>query len=105
MTRSGDQGLDDAASAPNDTSSTAPMSQTSPQSYSVSAELANQTLAALLRKWLPGQSWAQVRKLVAGRRVKINGELWLDDARRLKEGDVVDVLERGQRQVQVLDTI
>src|SRR6266852_5987211 len=76
-----------------------------PNAFAVTAEQANQTLAALLRQWLPGQSWSQVRKLVAGRRVKLNGELWLDDARRLKEGDVVDVLEGGQRQVQLLDTI
>ncbi|HWY86139.1 MAG TPA: RluA family pseudouridine synthase, partial [Gemmataceae bacterium] len=81
------------------------MSQTSTQSFTVAAELANQTLAALLRKWLPGQSWSQVRKLVSGRRVRINNELWLDDARRLKEGDVVHILQRAERQVELLDTI
>ena len=43
--------------------------------------------AALLRRWLPGQTWTQVRKLVAPRLVQINGELCLDPARRLKEGD------------------
>jgi 23S rRNA pseudouridine1911/1915/1917 synthase len=75
------------------------------QHFFVSADLANQTLAALLRKWLPRQSWTQVRKLVAARRVKINGDLWLDDARRLMEGDVVDVLEHSERRVQLLDTI
>ena len=51
--------------------------------FTVIAEQADQTLAALLRHWLPGQSWSQVRKLVAGRRVKLNGELWLDDKVRL----------------------
>jgi 23S rRNA pseudouridine1911/1915/1917 synthase len=71
----------------------------------VTAEQANQTLAALLRKWLPGQSWSQVRKLVAGRRIKINGELWLDDARRLRAGDVVELLARSERLVPLLDTI
>ncbi len=44
-------------------------------------------------------------KLVAGRRVKVNGELWLDDARRLKEGDVVVISERGERQAPVLDAV
>jgi 23S rRNA pseudouridine1911/1915/1917 synthase len=81
------------------------MSQTPPQTFSVTAELASQTLAALLRKWLPGQSWSQVRKLVAGRRVKINGELWVDDARRLREGDIVEILKHAERPVQLLDTI
>jgi 23S rRNA pseudouridine1911/1915/1917 synthase len=65
--------------------------------FTVVSEQANQTLAALLRVWLPGQSWSQVRKLVAGRRVKLNGELWLDDARRLKEGDRVEVLGRPEK--------
>jgi 23S rRNA pseudouridine1911/1915/1917 synthase len=81
------------------------MNPATSQSFTVSADLAQQTLAALLRKWLPGQSWSQVRKVVAGRRVKINGELWLDDARRLKEGDVVDILQRGERLAPLLDTI
>jgi 23S rRNA pseudouridine1911/1915/1917 synthase len=75
------------------------------QEFTVTAESANQTLAALLRSWLPGQTWSQVRKLVATRRVKINGELWLDDARRLKEGDTVVVLERGERQAPALDAV
>jgi 23S rRNA pseudouridine1911/1915/1917 synthase len=75
------------------------------QHFVVTAEQTGQTVAALLRRWLPGLSWAQARKLVAGRRVKVNGELWLDDARRLKEGDAVDVLEHGLQPVRLLDTI
>jgi 23S rRNA pseudouridine1911/1915/1917 synthase len=73
--------------------------------YTVTAEQAHQTLAALLRQWLPGQSWSQVRKLVAARRVKLNGGLWLDDARRLKEGDRVEVLARAEKQPDLLDRI
>jgi 23S rRNA pseudouridine1911/1915/1917 synthase len=65
-------------------------------SFTVESDQANLTLAALLRRWLPGQSWSQVRKLVAARRVRINSEVWLDDARRLKEADVVDVLPRPE---------
>lgn len=64
-------------------------------SFTVDAEHVQQTLAALLRVWLPGQSWSQVRKLVDARRVFLNGELWLDSARRLKEGDRVEVLEHS----------
>ena len=52
------------------------------------------TVAALLRAHLPGQSWNQVRKLIAARQVQINGEFCLDPARRLKEGDTVEVLPR-----------
>src|SRR5262245_6776689 len=62
--------------------------------FSVPPEHAGLTLAALLRRHLPGQSWAQVRRLVETRRAKVNGELWLDPARRLKEGDAVELLAR-----------
>jgi 23S rRNA pseudouridine1911/1915/1917 synthase len=68
------------------------MSEPRAQSFPVSADLAQKTLAAALRQWLPGQSWTQVRQLVTGRRVSIDGECWLDPARRLREGQVVAVL-------------
>jgi len=42
-----------------------------------------------------------VRKLIESRRVKINGEVWLDDARRLKDGDTVEVLARSAESPQV----
>jgi 23S rRNA pseudouridine1911/1915/1917 synthase len=67
------------------------MADLSPQTFHVEAAQAGQTLAALLRHWQPGQSWSQVRQLVVGRRVRVNGELWLDPARRLKENDIVEV--------------
>jgi 23S rRNA pseudouridine1911/1915/1917 synthase len=35
-----------------------------------------------------------VRRLVQTRQVRLNGEVWLDPARRLKEGDVVELLGR-----------
>ena len=77
----------------------------SSQKFIVTAEQAQQTLAALLRHWLPGQTWSQVRKLIAAQRVRINGEVWLDDVRRLKEGDEVEVLARAATLPQLLDSI
>jgi 23S rRNA pseudouridine1911/1915/1917 synthase len=68
------------------------MSAVSP--FSVPADLAGQTLTALLRASLPGQSWTQIRRLIATRHAKINGELCLDPARRLKEGETVELLAR-----------
>jgi 23S rRNA pseudouridine1911/1915/1917 synthase len=62
------------------------------QAFPVTAEHAGQTLAAALRRWLPGQSWSQVRQCTAGRRVLIDGALCLDAARRLREGQMVEVL-------------
>src|SRR5688572_25255212 len=60
-------------------------------SFAVPIELAGQTLAAILRKRLPDQTWSQVRNLVSARRVQIDDALCLDPARRLKEGEVLEV--------------
>lgn len=62
----------------------------------ITAAQAGLTLAAYLRRRLRGQSWRQVRALVAARRVRIDGELCLDDARRLREGVKVEVLAQSQ---------
>jgi 23S rRNA pseudouridine1911/1915/1917 synthase len=59
---------------------------------SVTAEHAEKTLAALLRPLLPGRSWNQVRRLIKTRHVQINGELCLDPARRVHEGETVELL-------------
>jgi 23S rRNA pseudouridine1911/1915/1917 synthase len=62
--------------------------------FPIAAFQAGVTLAAVLRSRLPGQSWKQVRQLIGARHAKVNGELCLDPARRLKEGDRVELLER-----------
>jgi 23S rRNA pseudouridine1911/1915/1917 synthase len=62
--------------------------------FTLSAEQAGLTLAAALRQRLPGQSWSQVRRLIETRRARVNGELCLDPARRLKEGEIVELLAR-----------
>ncbi|MCS7047193.1 MAG: RluA family pseudouridine synthase [Gemmataceae bacterium] len=75
------------------------------QTFEVTVEQAGRTLAALLRQWLVGLSWSQVRKLIAGRRVKLNGELWLDDARRLKAGDTVEIRPHPAPRPRLIDNI
>jgi 23S rRNA pseudouridine1911/1915/1917 synthase len=60
----------------------------------VTSEEAGCTLAALLRKRLPGQSWNEVRRVIQVRRVRLNGELCLDPARRVKEGQTLELLDR-----------
>ncbi len=62
--------------------------------FPVSAAEANATVTAVLRRKLVGLSWNQVRSLIAARRVKVLGELCLDPARRVKEGDLVELLAR-----------
>jgi 23S rRNA pseudouridine1911/1915/1917 synthase len=62
--------------------------------FPVTSEHAEKTLAALLRARLPGQTWSEVRRLIETRRVKINGDLCLDPARRVHEGEIVEILPR-----------
>jgi 23S rRNA pseudouridine1911/1915/1917 synthase len=52
----------------------------------------NQTVAAVLRQWLPGQSWGAIRRLMKGRQVMVSGNLCVDAGRRLKLHDVVKIL-------------
>ena len=67
------------------------MSPGSFQNYHVSAVEDQQTLTAALRLFLVGQSWGEVQHLVRKRHVQVNGNLCLDEARRLATGDVVKV--------------
>lgn len=62
------------------------------QLFRVLPKQVNLSLGTALREWLPGQSWSQVRKLLAGRRVMVSGNLCLDAGRRLTLRDVVKVL-------------
>src|SRR6266478_5266392 len=60
----------------------------------ISSEQAGGTLAAILRAGLPGHSWTQVRRLIETHRIRIDGDLCLDPARRLREGQIVESLDR-----------
>jgi 23S rRNA pseudouridine1911/1915/1917 synthase len=64
------------------------------QSFPIGPEEAGTTLACAVRRRLPGCSWSDVRRLIETRRAKINGELCLDPARRVHEGEVIEVLPR-----------
>lgn len=60
----------------------------------ITPELVGATLAAVLRKHFPEHSWKVVRQLVAARRVRVNADLCLDPARRLKAGDNIELLDQ-----------
>ena len=63
--------------------------------FSIPVHLSGQTVAGIVRQLGGNLSWAQARQLIASRRVRVNGGLCLDDARRLKEGEVVEVLSES----------
>ncbi|HUY92163.1 MAG TPA: RluA family pseudouridine synthase [Pirellulales bacterium] len=69
------------------------MSRVSPQTLHVASEESQRTLASLLRQRLEGMAWSEVRKLIRGRHVQINGNLCMDAGRRLKPGEVIKLLE------------
>jgi 23S rRNA pseudouridine1911/1915/1917 synthase len=62
--------------------------------FPITGDLVGQTLSAILRTRLPGRSWGEVRRLIETRHVRIDGELCLDPARRMREGCVVELLSR-----------
>ncbi|MCY2969021.1 MAG: RluA family pseudouridine synthase [Planctomycetota bacterium] len=68
------------------------MSAPTAQIFHVPPELAGQTITSALRHWLAGQSWSDVRGLLRARHIQINGNLCLDEGRRLKEAEVVKIL-------------
>jgi 23S rRNA pseudouridine1911/1915/1917 synthase len=61
------------------------------RNYHITDREAGQPLTAVLRQFLPGHSWSQVKRLVHARHVQINGNLCTDEARRLKSGEVLKV--------------
>jgi 23S rRNA pseudouridine1911/1915/1917 synthase len=61
------------------------------QNYHATSEHAGLALLAALRRFRPEDSWSAVRRLVYHRHIEINGNLCVDEGRRLKEGDVVKV--------------
>jgi 23S rRNA pseudouridine1911/1915/1917 synthase len=67
---------------------------TSFEPTAIPTEQAGLTLAAWLRRRLPELTWNQVRRLIEIRRIRIDGEVCLDPARRLREGVRVELLAR-----------
>src|SRR5688572_27369512 len=64
---------------------------------SIPAELDNAALGSALKRLLPQLSWTQIKTLIERRHVEVNGTLTLEEGRRVKAGDVVDVYERPRR--------
>jgi 23S rRNA pseudouridine1911/1915/1917 synthase len=62
--------------------------------FTVPPELAGQTLAGAIKKSQGDLSWSEIRKLIAGRRVTLNGRLCLEDLRRVRPGETVVISGR-----------
>jgi 23S rRNA pseudouridine1911/1915/1917 synthase len=69
------------------------MKQAPGKVHHVTAAERGRTLAAFLREKLDGASWGRVQKMVRARQVMIHGNICTVVARRLKDGEVVKVLD------------
>lgn len=58
----------------------------------ISADQKGQTVGVVLRHWPENQSWSSVRRLLATRRVMIDGNLCEDVGRRMRPGEVLKLL-------------
>ncbi len=63
-------------------------------SIRIAQEQAGHTLAAVVRAQLRDLSWNQVKRLIEGRRAQVNSELCMDPARRLRQGETVEVFAK-----------
>ena len=61
----------------------------------VADEDAPSVLVAALRHWHPDLSWSKVRQLLRSRRITVNDVMSIDESRKLRPGDRVDVFEQS----------
>lgn len=64
------------------------------QTFHLAADAKEATLVSALRNLLPDRSWSQVKALFRQRRVQVNGNLCLDESRRVKAGDVIRISDQ-----------
>lgn len=63
----------------------------SPNTFHVTGE---GTCAHALRTFLPDHSWSQIKALIRQRRVQVNGNLCVDEGRKVKAGDVIRISDQ-----------
>ncbi len=72
------------------------MKKSGKRQHHVTEEQAGETIAAVLKQWQSAISWTQARRLLTSRRVSINGTVCVDVGRRVKQGDVLHLLEHSK---------
>lgn len=77
----------------------------SSETITITKEHAGFTLAKWLRVQRPGLTWTAIRRLVASRHVKIDGDVCLDPARRLREGQALELLSAPAKKSRQEETI
>lgn len=64
------------------------------ETFHVAESQANVPLQSVLRDFLPDRSWSQVKRLISQRHVQINGNLCVDELRKVSTGDVIRVSDQ-----------
>jgi 23S rRNA pseudouridine1911/1915/1917 synthase len=67
------------------------------QNYHVIDDQAGLALVAALRQFRPEESWSTARRWIHNRHVQVNGNLCLDEGRRLQAGDVVRLWQQPRQ--------
>ena len=67
------------------------------QPFTVEQQYDGQTLAAFMRASLPALSWSEARRHIQARRVRVNDVVCIDDSRRLRTSDRVDLLTQSTK--------
>ena len=65
-----------------------------PISFTVPAELVGKTVLAIMRIAVPGESWSKLRQRLERSQVSVNGILCFDEARRVEDGDLIQLHDR-----------
>ena len=65
------------------------------KTYHAREQNIGQPLGGMLKRLFPGKSWAEVKRIVTTRRVQLNGNLCVDETRRLRPGDIVRIAEES----------
>lgn len=66
----------------------------SPQTFHLAAVHDGLSLLQALKQLFPERSWSQIRQLIGSRRVQLNGNLCLDEGRRVRTGEVLALWDR-----------
>ena len=71
------------------------MSQKSARQSYIADEDTPTVLVAALRHWHPDLSWSKVRQLLRSRRVAVGDVMSIDESRKLRPGDRIDVFDQS----------
>ncbi len=75
------------------------------KNYHIAIDQSGLALVAALRQLLPDRPWSAVRRLVENRHVQVNGNLCIDEGRKLSEGDVLKIWDEPRDAPPSEDTV